>query len=71
MSAGRLSVAREGILRHPPWDALPVALAFAQYVHATGDEDYLDRIAWPVIQAVAEWVESRVVKSRRGWDCIA
>src|SRR5262245_22610242 len=29
MSAGRLSAAREGILRHPPWDALPVALAFA------------------------------------------
>ena len=47
---------------------LDVALAFAQYAHATGDLDYLDRVAWPVIHAVAEWVESRVVRSRRGYE---
>jgi trehalose/maltose hydrolase-like predicted phosphorylase len=47
---------------------LDVALAFASYVHATGDLDYLQREAWPVIQAVAEWVESRVTRSRRGYE---
>ncbi len=47
---------------------LDVALAFASYVHATGDFDYLRRFAWPVIQAVAEWTESRVVASRRGYE---
>jgi hypothetical protein len=47
---------------------LDVALAFADYVHATGDLDYLDRIAWPVIHAVGEWIESRVVRSRRGFE---
>ncbi len=47
---------------------LDVALAFANYVHATGDVDYLRRFAWPVIQAVAEWTESRVEKSRRGYE---
>jgi trehalose/maltose hydrolase-like predicted phosphorylase len=47
---------------------LDVALAFAGYVHATGDLDYLDRVAWPVIEAVAEWVESRVQRSSRGFE---
>ena len=47
---------------------LDVALAFAGYVHATGDLDYLDRVAWPVIAAVAEWVESRVDRSPRGYE---
>lgn len=47
---------------------LDVALAFAGYVHATGDLNYLDRVAWPVIEAVAEWVESRVERSRRGYE---
>jgi hypothetical protein len=47
---------------------IDVGLAFASYVHATGDEDYLRRFAWPVIQAVAEWVESRVTKTRRGYE---
>ena len=47
---------------------IDVGLAFASYVHATGDEDYLRRFAWPVIQAVAEWLESRVVQTRRGYE---
>jgi hypothetical protein len=47
---------------------LDVALAFAAFVHVTGDLDYLDRVAWPVLHAVAEWVESRVVRSRRGYE---
>jgi trehalose/maltose hydrolase-like predicted phosphorylase len=47
---------------------LDVALAFAQYVHATGDRDYLRRVAWPVIEEVAHWTESRVERSRRGFE---
>src|SRR5689334_1341567 len=47
---------------------LDVALAFASFVHATGDRDYLRRTAWPVIQAVAEWIESRVERTPRGHE---
>jgi hypothetical protein len=47
---------------------LDVALAFAAFVHASGDRDYLRRTAWPVIQAVAEWVESRAERTRRGFE---
>jgi hypothetical protein len=47
---------------------LDVALAFASFVHATGDRDYLRRTAWPVIEAVAEWAESRVERTRRGYE---
>ena len=47
---------------------LDVALAFASYVHATGDDDYLRRVAWPVMHAVAEWTESRVERTRRGFE---
>src|SRR4051794_32405495 len=47
---------------------LDVGLAFASYVHATGDIDYLRRFAWPVIQAIAEWTESRVERTRRGYE---
>ncbi len=45
-----------------------VALAFANYVHATGDLDYARRIAWPVLRSVAEWVVSRVTRSARGYE---
>jgi hypothetical protein len=45
---------------------LSVALAFARYVHATGDEDYLREAAWPVLEGVAEWLESRAARTGRG-----
>jgi hypothetical protein len=48
--------------------SLSVALAFAQYVHATGDRDYLGERAWPVLEGVANWVASRVVKTDRGYE---
>ena len=48
--------------------SLSVALAFAQYVHATGDEDYLREKAWPVLEGVANWISSRVVKTERGYE---
>ena len=48
--------------------SLSVAMAFAQYVHATGDQDYLRERAWPVLEGVANWIASRVVKSERGYE---
>jgi hypothetical protein len=48
--------------------SIDVAIAFANYVHATGDIDYLRRFAWPVIQAVAEWIENRVEETPRGYE---
>jgi hypothetical protein len=47
---------------------LDVALGFCGFVHATGDMDYLRRTAWPVIQAVAEWIESRAELTSRGYE---
>ncbi|HCI79418.1 MAG TPA: glycoside hydrolase family 65 protein [Ktedonobacter sp.] len=47
---------------------LDVAYAFAQYVHATDDEDFLQQQAWPVLKDVAEWIESRVTHSERGYE---
>jgi len=48
--------------------SLDVAHAFVQYVRATGDVEYARRRAWPVVQAVADWIESRVVESARGFE---
>jgi protein-glucosylgalactosylhydroxylysine glucosidase len=48
--------------------SLSVALAFASYVHATGDEDYLRETAWQVLEGVANWIASRVVKTERGYE---
>jgi trehalose/maltose hydrolase-like predicted phosphorylase len=45
-----------------------IALAFAGYVNVTGDRDYARRIAWPVLRSVAEFIVSRVVRTRRGYE---
>jgi hypothetical protein len=45
-----------------------VALAFAQYAHATGDASFLREQAWPVLQGVAEWICSRVDPTERGYE---
>jgi hypothetical protein len=47
---------------------LAVALAFARYVQATGDTDYLRERAWPVLEGIATWIESRWVRTRRGYE---
>jgi hypothetical protein len=47
-----------------------IALAFAGYVNATGDQDYARRIAWPVLRSVAEFIVSRVVRTRRGYEIL-
>ena len=48
--------------------SLGVALAFAQYSHATGDEQFRREQAWPVLSGVAEWLASRVVQTTRGYE---
>ena len=48
--------------------SLSVARAFAHYVHATGDDDYLREKAWPALEGVANWLVSRAVKSERGYE---
>ena len=47
---------------------LSVALAFAQYAHASGDDDFLRERAWPVLEGVAEWLSSRVEPTDRGYE---
>jgi trehalose/maltose hydrolase-like predicted phosphorylase len=48
-----------------------VALAFAGYIHATGDADYARRVAWPVMRSVAEFIVSRVTATKRGYEILA
>jgi trehalose/maltose hydrolase-like predicted phosphorylase len=48
-----------------------VALAFAGYIQATGDADYARRIAWPVMRSVAEFIVSRVIATKRGFEILA
>jgi trehalose/maltose hydrolase-like predicted phosphorylase len=47
-----------------------IALAFAGYVNATGDSDYARRIAWPVLRSVAEFIVSRVARTKRGYEIL-
>jgi hypothetical protein len=45
-----------------------VAIAFARYLHATGDRAFGYYEAQPVLSGVAEWIESRVDSSPRGYE---
>jgi trehalose/maltose hydrolase-like predicted phosphorylase len=47
-----------------------VALAFWQYQMAAGDKTFLTDATWPVLRAVAEWIESRGVKTQRGFEIL-
>jgi trehalose/maltose hydrolase-like predicted phosphorylase len=53
---------------HEDHVSLDVALAFARYVHVTGDENFLRDKAWPVLHGVADWIASRSHRSRRGFE---
>jgi len=48
--------------------SLDVALAFVDFIHATGDRDALRRWAWPVLEAVSDFVSSRVERTDRGYE---
>jgi len=45
-----------------------VAIAFARYLHATGDRAFGYYEAQPVLSGVAEWIESRVERTSRGYE---
>jgi len=47
---------------------LDIAIAFAQYAHATGDSIFAKEQAWPLLKGVAEWLESRVTETGRGYE---
>jgi hypothetical protein len=47
---------------------LDVALAFAQYAHATGDDYFLRTHVWPILAETCQWLRSRAVRSGRGWE---
>jgi hypothetical protein len=48
--------------------SLSIAVAFARYIQATGDEDFLRDDGWPVLSGVASWIASRVVETVRGFE---
>jgi trehalose/maltose hydrolase-like predicted phosphorylase len=45
-----------------------VALGFWEYQLATNDQSFLRGGTWPVLQAVAEWIESRGIYTSRGFE---
>ncbi|GAA1616694.1 glycoside hydrolase family 65 protein [Catellatospora bangladeshensis] len=45
-----------------------IAVAFARYVHATGDQGFARQYAWPVVSGVAQWLASRVEHGDRGYE---
>lgn len=62
----------------PPWALqagehhvnFDVGLAFDAYARVSGDEGYIREKVWPVMRGVAEWIESRVVKTERGYEIL-
>jgi hypothetical protein len=48
--------------------SMDVAIAFARYVHATGDQTFARAEAFPVLSGVADWIESRVERTGRGYE---
>jgi trehalose/maltose hydrolase-like predicted phosphorylase len=53
---------------HEDHVSLDVALAFARHAYITGDRDFLSTRAWPVLSGVANWLESRVIRTPRGYE---
>jgi trehalose/maltose hydrolase-like predicted phosphorylase len=55
---------------HEDHVTLDVALTFAFHASATGDERFLRERAWPVLAGVAEWLETRVTRTPRGYEIL-
>jgi trehalose/maltose hydrolase-like predicted phosphorylase len=53
---------------HEDHVSLDVAHAFALHAHMTGDHEFLRARAWPVLEGVARWIESRVTPTARGYE---
>jgi len=49
---------------------MDVAMAFIAYYQISGDEVFLRERAWPVVKGVADWIESRVTKTKRGYEIL-
>jgi trehalose/maltose hydrolase-like predicted phosphorylase len=47
--------------------SMDVGIAFARYVHATGDHEFALE-ALPVLAGVASWIASRVLRTPRGYE---
>jgi len=47
-----------------------IAIAFWEYQMATGDSAFLREATWPVLKAIAEWIESRGVHTKRGFEIL-
>jgi protein-glucosylgalactosylhydroxylysine glucosidase len=47
-----------------------VGHAFAQFVFASGDDDFAAEHAWPVLARLAEWVQSRATWTPRGVEFV-
>jgi trehalose/maltose hydrolase-like predicted phosphorylase len=47
-----------------------IAIAMWEYYLATGDDEFLKEKGWPVIREVANWVESRGVFTKRGFEIL-
>jgi hypothetical protein len=47
---------------------MDVAMAFIAYYQVSGDEVFMRERAWPVVKGVAEWIESRVTQTKRGYE---
>lgn len=45
-----------------------VADAVMQYLHATGDEDALREVGWPIVRGIADWCATRVTRTERGCE---
>ena len=48
--------------------SLDVAQAVLRYVYATGDREFARERAWPLVRDVCRWIESRVTRTRRGYE---
>ena len=53
---------------HEDHVSLDVARAFAFHSDLTGDVEYLREKAWPILSGVANWIVSRVHKTKRGYE---
>jgi trehalose/maltose hydrolase-like predicted phosphorylase len=53
---------------HEDHVSLDVARAFAFHADVSGDGEFLRTKAWPVLSGVAEWITTRVHKTRRGYE---
>ncbi len=53
---------------HEEHVSLDVAFAFALHAHATGDCQFLEDEAWPVLFGVCQWVVGRATSTSRGYE---